>query len=58
MVRLKFDENLCINCQTSDCLVKCQFIDIDRETAHQEVMKIIKGEDSSVLTRLRHMLCL
>jgi hypothetical protein len=49
MYRLKYDENLCTTCKTSDCLVKCQFINLDRETAHREVMKIIKGEDSSIL---------
>jgi Fe-S oxidoreductase len=49
MDALKFDENLCAACPTSDCLVKCQYIDVDRDTAHDEMMKIIKGEDSFVL---------
>jgi Fe-S oxidoreductase len=49
MYTLKFDENLCATCQTSDCLVKCQFMDMKSETAHREMMKIVKGEYSSVL---------
>jgi Fe-S oxidoreductase len=49
MYTLRFDENLCATCQTVDCRVKCQFMDIKGEAAHKEMMKIIKGEDSSVL---------
>lgn len=49
MYALKFDENVCAACPTSDCLVKCQYMDVDRDTAHDEMMKIIKGEDSFVL---------
>ncbi|RLA79944.1 MAG: (Fe-S)-binding protein [Deltaproteobacteria bacterium] len=49
MYKLQFDENICETCPTSDCLVKCQYIDMDRDTAHDEMMKIIKGEDSFVL---------
>ena len=49
MYTLRFDENLCATCQTVDCRVKCQFINMERETAHREMMKIIRGEDSSVL---------
>ena len=49
MYTLKFDENLCATCQTSDCLVKCEFMDMESEAAHREMMKIVKGEYSSVL---------
>jgi len=49
MYTLRFEENLCATCQTVDCRVKCQFIKMERETAHKEMMKIIKGEYSSVL---------
>jgi hypothetical protein len=34
MDALKFDENLCAACPTSDCLVKCQYI--VKNTAHRE----------------------
>ena len=49
MYKLNFDEYLCKKCPTSDCLVKCQYIDVDRDTAHDEIMKIIKREESFVL---------
>jgi len=49
MYTLRFDENLCATCQTVDCRVKCQFIKMERETGHKEMMKIVRGEDSSVL---------
>lgn len=49
MYSLKFDEDVCATCTTSDCLVKCQYIDVDREMAHKEVMKIVGGEGSFVL---------
>ncbi len=49
MYKLKFDENVCATCPTADCLVKCQYIQLDKEQAHKEMMKIVKGEDSFVL---------
>ena len=49
MYTLKFDESICASCPTSDCLVKCQYMNVDRETARNEMMKIAKGEDSFVL---------
>lgn len=49
MYELKFDENLCGTCPTFDCLVKCQYINADRDEAHKEMIKIIRGEDSFVL---------
>jgi len=49
MGQLKFDKQLCFTCSTYDCLVKCQYLDIDREKARPEIMRMIKGEDSFVL---------
>lgn len=49
MPELMFDESLCAKCETVDCLTKCQYMDIDRDTAKSEIMKIINGEDSFVL---------
>ena len=49
MYQLKFDENVCATCTTADCLVKCQYIQLDKEKAHDEIMKIVKGEESFVL---------
>ena len=49
MYELKFDENKCLKCKTQDCLIKCQYIDIDKESAKEEILKIAHGEDSFVL---------
>ncbi len=49
MYELSFDSDLCASCPTCDCLTKCQYIDIDREAAREEILKIAAGEDSSVL---------
>ena len=49
MYELRFDERKCMACKTCDCLTKCQYMDIDRDTAKTEMMKIINGEDSFVL---------
>ena len=39
----------CLRCTTQACLTKCQYMDIDRETAKREILKIAHGEDSFVL---------
>jgi len=49
MISLKFNEKACKTCPTSDCLVKCQYMDFDRESAKEEMLKIFRGEDSPVL---------
>jgi len=49
MYELKFDENECLSCTTQDCLTRCQYMDIDRDTAKTEILKIARGEDSFVL---------
>ena len=46
---LQFDENRCASCPTVDCLVKCQYMEMDRDTAHEEMIKLIRGENSRVL---------
>ena len=48
MLTLKFDENVCKTCPTGDCLVKCQYMDVDKDTAVEEMLKISRGEDSFV----------
>jgi hypothetical protein len=48
MFTLKFDENVCKTCPTGDCLVKCQYMDVDKDTAIEEMLKISRGEDSFV----------
>jgi len=49
MNTLKFDKESCISCNTCDCLVRCQYMDLERNVAHDEMIKIINGEDSHVL---------
>ena len=49
MLALEFDETKCANCKAVSCLVKCQYIDLDKDKAKIEWQKVIKGEDSPVL---------
>ena len=46
MYKLRFDREICASCETIDCLMKCQYIDFDLETARIERDKLNKGEDS------------
>ncbi len=45
---LDFDEKACEDCP-APCLYKCPYLDIDKDSANDEMMKIIRGEDSFVL---------
>ncbi len=49
MAALKFDEEVCAACPTADCLQKCQYQTFENHEAHQEMMKVVNGEDSRVL---------
>lgn len=49
MYTLSFDQSLCKTCPTCDCLVKCQYMDLEIDEAKEEMIKISKGEDSFVL---------
>ncbi len=49
MHELKFDPKLCEQCATIDCVMNCQFIDMDLGRAREERLKIARGEDSSIL---------
>ena len=51
MYELKFDPAICEKCKTCDCIMKCQYIDMDLETAREEHGKLVRGEDSEILTR-------
>ncbi|MBN2160375.1 MAG: (Fe-S)-binding protein [Spirochaetes bacterium] len=48
---LNFKPELCAACATVDCLMKCQYIDIDLEHAREESLRISRGEDSEVLRK-------
>ena len=49
MYELQFDPDLCAACGTNDCLVKCQHMDMDQDTARAEIMKLCSGESSFIL---------
>jgi Fe-S oxidoreductase len=46
-----FDDSNCNQCENIDCLTRCQWIDFENvEEAREEMFKMIKGEDSRVLS--------
>ena len=49
MYTLNFDIKTCKSCPTIDCLVKCQYIEINRDSARIEMEKMISGEESFIL---------
>lgn len=40
----------CKSCDTQSCLMKCQYIDISKEDAKVEIMKMVNGENSRILS--------
>jgi len=50
MYALKFEKEICATCPSPHCLLKCQYMQYDKDEAHQEMMKLVNGEDSRVLT--------
>jgi Fe-S oxidoreductase len=51
MYELKFDPTICEKCKSCDCIMKCQYIDMDLEKAREEHGKLVRGEDSEILTQ-------
>ncbi len=49
MYELKFDANACLVCPTQECLTRCKYMDIGRESAKDEILNIARGRDSFVL---------
>lgn len=49
MLELEFDKTKCSSCKAISCLVKCQYMDLDKDKAKIEWQKLINGEDSLVL---------
>src|SRR3989339_63891 len=50
MNNLQFNETVCLTCPTADCMMKCQYISFgSREEAHEEMMKVVHGEDTRIL---------
>lgn len=48
MYTLKFDEKVCATCPSADCLLKCQYMEFEKDEAHAEMMKVVQGQDSRV----------
>lgn len=49
LFELRFDKTHCMACNTGSCLVKCQYIDVEKNTAVAEMLKMAAGQDSFVL---------
>ena len=50
MSTLQYDKQICEACKTRECLVRCQYLDFDLADADAEKKRILKGEDTGVLT--------
>ncbi|MCU0576420.1 MAG: heterodisulfide reductase-related iron-sulfur binding cluster [Desulfobacterota bacterium] len=49
MQPLVFDPEICLACESVDCIMRCQYIDLDQARAKQEHDRIVRGEMSSIL---------
>jgi Fe-S oxidoreductase len=49
MYSLKHDPDTCAKCPSADCLLRCQYMSFDSDSAHEEMMRLCRGEDSPVL---------
>lgn len=48
---LQYNTQLCEQCDTIDCLMKCQYLKFDLETAKKEKQRLIRGQDTSLLSQ-------
>jgi Fe-S oxidoreductase len=46
---LQYEPEICARCETIDCLTRCQYIDLNLESAREERRRLLDGEDSRVL---------
>ncbi len=49
MGELKFDGKVCASCPSADCLLKCQYMDFEKDEARKEMLKVFNREESRVL---------
>ena len=49
MHELIFNPKHCESCKTLDCIMKCQYIEMDLDEARREHAKILRGEESRIL---------
>ncbi len=52
-MQLKFDPELCFNCDSYACLTKCSYLNYDLEAAKEERLKLARGEYSRVLAECK-----
>jgi len=50
MSALAYDPALCEACETLDCLVRCQYMDLDLASARAEKDRLLRGEKTRILT--------
>ena len=48
-MKLKFDPEVCMRCETFDCLTMCLYLNYDLNSAREEMLKIARGDFSKVL---------
>ncbi len=46
---LNYNPELCLSCESIDCLMRCQHIEIDFDNAREEIKKIASGDYSRIL---------
>ncbi|MGC9325390.1 MAG: heterodisulfide reductase-related iron-sulfur binding cluster [Desulfomonilia bacterium] len=49
MLKLKFEKDVCLRCETVDCLTKCRYLGLDLDQAKIERDRLVAGEKSKVL---------
>lgn len=50
MHKLSYQSEICAQCRTVDCLMKCQYLKFrDRDEAHEEIMRLINGDNTRLL---------
>ncbi len=52
MNSLKFKEEVCAAYPSADCLFKCQYMESEKDEAHDEMIEIKGGEDVKRFTAL------
>lgn len=49
MPELKFDKKVCMQCETVDCLMKCQYLGFDLSRSKMERDRLVEGQRTPVL---------
>jgi len=49
MYELNYDPQICKNCETGDCLIRCQYMELELAEARAEKAKLLKGQDTHIL---------